>query len=50
MSLEAFFSPRSVVLIGASTHPEKLGYGIARNLVQSGYPGRLYWSVMRKSV
>lgn len=47
MSLEAFFSPRSVVLIGASTHPEKLGYGIARNLVQSGYPGRLYFVSQR---
>ncbi|MCJ7724579.1 MAG: acetate--CoA ligase family protein, partial [Anaerolineales bacterium] len=27
------------VVIGASTHPEKLGYGVARNLIQSGYRG-----------
>ena len=37
-SLLPFFSPRGVVVIGASTSPEKLGYGVARNLVQSGYP------------
>ncbi len=47
MSLETFFSPRSVVLIGASTNPEKLGYGIARNLVRSGYPGRIYFVSQR---
>lgn len=47
MSLKAFLSPQSVVLIGASTHPEKLGYGIARNLVQSGYRGRLYFVSQR---
>lgn len=40
-------SPRSLVLIGASTNPEKLGYGIARNLVQSGYPGRIYFVSQR---
>ncbi|MEJ5241539.1 MAG: acetate--CoA ligase family protein [Anaerolineales bacterium] len=47
MSLHAFLSPQSVVLIGASTHPKKLGYGIARNLVQSGYQGRLYFVSQR---
>src|SRR3972149_6990916 len=34
-----FFRPRGVVLVGASHDPGKLGYGVAANLVQSGYPG-----------
>jgi len=39
-SLTPFFHPQGVVVIGASTSPEKLGYGVARNLIQSGYQGR----------
>ena len=42
MTLQPFFSPRGVVIIGASTSPEKLGYGVARNLVQSGYQGVIH--------
>lgn len=42
-SLLPFFSPRGVVVIGASTSPEKLGYGVARNLVQSGYQGAIHF-------
>ncbi len=42
-SLLPFFSPRGVVVIGASTSPEKLGYGVARNLVQSGYAGAIHF-------
>src|SRR5574341_2283902 len=38
-----FFKPRGVVVIGASTSPEKLGYGVARNLVQSGYQGAIHF-------
>ncbi len=40
---QPFFSPRGVVVIGASRDPEKLGYGIARNLVQGGYPGAVHF-------
>lgn len=47
-SLLPFFSPRGVVVIGASTSPEKLGYGVARNLVQSGYQGAIHF-VSQKS-
>jgi len=43
MTLQPFFSPRGVVIIGASTSPEKLGYGVARNLVQSGYQGVIHF-------
>jgi len=41
--LTPFFQPRGVVVIGASTSPEKLGYGVARNLVQSGYKGAIHF-------
>ncbi len=42
-SLEPFFSPHGIVIVGASTSPEKLGYGVARNLIQSGYPGAIHF-------
>ena len=37
-----FFKPRGVVVIGASTSPRKLGYGVARNLIRSGYRGAIH--------
>ncbi len=40
---ERLFEPRGVAVIGASRNPTKLGYGVARNLVVSGYPGELYF-------
>lgn len=42
-SLLPFLQPQGVVVIGVSTSPEKLGYGVARNLVQSGYPGAIHF-------
>jgi acetyltransferase len=42
-SLLPFFKPQGVVVIGASTSPEKLGYGVARNLVHSGYQGAIHF-------
>jgi acetyltransferase len=42
-SLTPFFHPRGVVIVGASTSPEKLGYGAARNLVYSGYNGAIHF-------
>ncbi len=47
-SLTPFFNPKGVVVIGASTSPEKLGYGVARNLIQSGYQGAIHF-VSQKS-
>jgi acetyl coenzyme A synthetase (ADP forming)-like protein len=41
-SLAPFFSPRGIALIGVSQDPAKLGYGLARNLIQSGYPGAVH--------
>ena len=33
-SILPFFKPRGIVIIGASTSSEKLGYAVARNLVK----------------
>jgi acetate---CoA ligase (ADP-forming) len=48
ISLTPFFNPRGVVIVGASTSLEKLGYGAARNLVYSGYNGAIHF-VSQKS-
>lgn len=37
MNLDAFFTPKSVAVIGASTNPEKLGYAVLDNLVNGGF-------------
>jgi len=41
--LTPFFAPRGVLLVGASQDPTKLGYGLARNLVQSNYQGAVHF-------
>jgi len=41
-SLLPFFQPRGVAVIGVSTSPEKLGHGVARNLMASGYSGAIH--------
>lgn len=42
--LEAFFDPKSVAVVGASTSPGKLGYAVLENLVEGGYVdvGKIY--------
>jgi acetyl coenzyme A synthetase (ADP forming)-like protein len=42
-SLAAYFSPRGIALVGASADPTKLGYGLARNLVQCNYQGVIHF-------
>ncbi|MBL8062355.1 MAG: acetate--CoA ligase family protein [Anaerolineales bacterium] len=42
-ALSPFFQPKGVVVIGASASPEKLGYGVARNLIESGYTGTVHF-------
>ncbi len=42
-SIQPFFNPHGIVIVGASTSPEKLGYGVARNLIQSGYQGAIHF-------
>lgn len=42
-SLLPFLKPQGVAIIGASRDPTKLGFGLARNLVQCGYPGAVHF-------
>ena len=42
MRLEAFFNPKTVAVIGASREEGKVGHRIFRNMVESGFKGRLY--------
>jgi acetyl coenzyme A synthetase (ADP forming)-like protein len=41
-SLTAFFKPSGVAVIGASTKPNKLSYGIVKNLSRYHYRGAIY--------
>lgn len=43
MSLKSFFNPQSIAIVGVSTHPEKVGYLVARNMIDQGYAGKLYF-------
>jgi len=43
LSLIPFFAPKGIAVIGASQDPTKLGYGLARNLVQSNYQGTVHF-------
>ena len=47
-TLIPFFKPKGIVIIGASTNPVKLGYGAARNLVNSGFNGEIHFVSQRK--
>ena len=47
-TLIPFFKPKGIVIIGASTNPVKLGYGVARNLVNSGFNGEIHFVSQRK--
>jgi acyl-CoA synthetase (NDP forming) len=38
--LDSFFNPKSIAVIGASTNPEKLGYAVVKNLIESGFTNR----------
>ena len=40
--LDAFLKPKSVAVIGASTSPEKLGFQILKNILDSGFKGPVY--------
>lgn len=41
-NLNFFFEPKSVAIIGASSNPNKLSYGILQNLGQHGFEGTIY--------
>ena len=40
--VKALFEPRSVAVVGASRHPGKIGYEILKNLIEYGFPGKIY--------
>ncbi len=40
--LNYFFKPAGVALIGASSNPEKINYGILENMISFGYQGKVY--------
>jgi acetyltransferase len=42
MSLENFFNPTSVAIVGASRQPGKVGYEIFHNILKAGYKGKLF--------
>ena len=39
---DLFFNPNGVAVIGASSNPAKLSYGVVRNLKEHGYRGPIY--------
>ncbi len=42
MSLNNFFNPKSVAVVGASNSPEKLGRQILDNIIKGGFKGAIY--------
>lgn len=42
MSLEHFFKPQSVAIVGASRHRGKVGYEILAGLIKAQYPGKIF--------
>ena len=42
MKLDAIFRPKSVAIIGASRTPGKVGHVLTRNMLESGYRGKIY--------
>lgn len=43
MSLRSFFNPTSIAIVGVSSHPEKVGHLVAKNIIAQGYQGRLFF-------
>jgi acetyltransferase len=42
MSLEGFFNPKSVAIVGASQKKGKVGYEILTNMINAGYKGNIF--------
>ena len=41
-NIKYLFEPRSIAIIGASHHKDKIGYKILENIISSGYKGKIY--------
>lgn len=48
MSLQSFFAPKSVAIVGASRQKGKVGYEILVNMISSGFEGKI-WPVNRST-
>ncbi|MBR1982789.1 MAG: CoA-binding protein, partial [Akkermansia sp.] len=42
MSLETFFNPKSIAVVGVSADPTKLGAVVFNNIISADYKGKLY--------
>lgn len=42
MSLSTLFNPKSIAVIGASTTPGAVGHIVVKNLLDEGYPGKIF--------
>ena len=42
LTLDQFFNPRAVAVVGASADPSKLGYAVLNNVVEHGFTGAVY--------
>ena len=40
--LQKLFNPRSVAVVGASSHEQKVGYAVMKNLIDAGFKGPIY--------
>jgi len=40
--LKDFFTPKSVAIIGASAHPEKIGFAATKNVLDGRFGGKIY--------
>jgi acetyl coenzyme A synthetase (ADP forming)-like protein len=42
MSLQSFFNPQSIAIVGASRQKGKVGYEILTNMITAGYKGKIF--------
>jgi acetyl coenzyme A synthetase (ADP forming)-like protein len=42
LNLKDFFTPKSVAIIGASAHPEKIGFATTKNILDGNFGGNIY--------
>lgn len=43
MDLQKLFHPKSIAIVGVSHNPRKVGYLVAKNIIEQGYTGELYF-------
>ncbi|MFA9288528.1 MAG: acetate--CoA ligase family protein [Weeksellaceae bacterium] len=43
MSLKTLFEPKSIAIVGVSQNPQKVGHLVAKNMIEQGFKGDLYF-------